>query len=80
MITINVQKYLLNAQISYYYDRDLLIGYGNGGRIEVGGGKGKLEMPELLGTLAGDDTCVVIMRDNAAAAEFCAEIREQTES
>ena len=40
----------------------------------------KLEMPELLGTLAGDDTCVVIMRDNAAAAEFCTEIREQTES
>ena len=38
----------------------------------------KLEMPELLGTLAGDDTCVVIMRDNAAAVEFCAEIREQT--
>ena len=39
----------------------------------------KLELPELLGTLAGDDTCVVIMRDNASAATFCAEIREQIE-
>ena len=39
----------------------------------------KLELPELLGTLAGDDTCVVIMRDNASAATFYAEIREQIE-
>ena len=39
----------------------------------------KLELPELLGTLAGDDTCVVIMRDDASAATFCAEIREQIE-
>ena len=39
----------------------------------------KLEMPELLGTLAGDDTCVVILRDNQSASIFCAEIREQIE-
>ena len=39
----------------------------------------KLELPEMLGTLAGDDTCVGIMRDNASAATFCAEIREQIE-
>lgn len=39
----------------------------------------KLELPEMLGTLAGDDTCVVIMRDNASAVTFCAEIREQIE-
>ena len=39
----------------------------------------KLELPEMLGTLAGDDTCVVIMRDNASAATFCAEIRVQIE-
>ena len=40
----------------------------------------KLEMPELLGTLAGDDTCVVILRDNQSAAEFCTEILEQIET
>ena len=28
----------------------------------------KLELPEMLGTLAGDDTCVVIMRDNASVS------------
>ena len=39
----------------------------------------KLEIPELLGTLAGDDTCVVILRDSQSAAAFCAEIREQIE-
>ena len=39
----------------------------------------KLDIPELLGTLAGDDTCVVILRDSQSAAAFCAEIREQIE-
>ena len=29
----------------------------------------------LLGTLAGDDTVVAIMRDNKSAAAFCGEIR-----
>ena len=33
----------------------MLIGYGNGGRIEVGGGKGKLEMPELFHDQACND-------------------------
>ena len=37
----------------------------------------KLEMPELLGTLGGDDTCMIVLRDAASAATFCAEIREQ---
>ena len=29
----------------------------------------------ILGTLAGDDTVVAIMRDNNSAAAFCGEIR-----
>lgn len=37
----------------------------------------KLELPELLGTLAGDDTCFVVLRDTQSAANFCAEIRAQ---
>ena len=37
----------------------------------------KLDMPELLGTLGGDDTCMIVLRDAASAAAFCAEIREQ---
>ena len=39
----------------------------------------KLNIPEMLGTLAGDDTCFVVLKDTQAAAELCAEIREQIE-
>lgn len=34
-----------------------------------------LNLPVILGTLAGDDTVVVIMRDANAAASFCGEIK-----
>ena len=37
----------------------------------------KLNIPEMLGTLAGDDTCFVVLKDTQAAASLCAEIREQ---
>ena len=40
----------------------------------------KLNLHEILGTLAGDDTCFVVVRDTASAASICAEIREQIES
>ena len=39
----------------------------------------KLSLPELLGTLAGDDTCFLVLRDTQAAMELCMEIREQIE-
>ena len=39
----------------------------------------KLNIPELLGTLAGDDTCFAVLKDTQAAANLCAEIREQIE-
>lgn len=35
-----------------------------------------MDVPNLVGTLAGDDTVILIMRNNDAAAEFCEEIRE----
>ena len=34
-----------------------------------------MNMSVVLGTLAGDDTVFVVMRDNNAAAAFCGEIR-----
>ena len=37
----------------------------------------KLNIPEMLGTLAGDDTCFVVLKDTQSAASLCAEIREQ---
>lgn len=38
----------------------------------------KLNIPEMLGTLAGDDTCFVVLKDTQAAAELCAEIRSRS--
>ena len=35
-----------------------------------------MEIPELVGSLAGDDTALLIMRTNEAAAEFCNEIHK----
>lgn len=37
-----------------------------------------MNMSVVLGTLAGDDTVVVIMRDSNAAATFCGEIKNLT--
>lgn len=37
----------------------------------------KLDMQEVVGTLGGDDTCMVVLRDAASAATICAEIRSQ---
>ncbi len=33
-----------------------------------------LHMPSVVGTLSGDDTTLVIMRDNISATDFCDEI------
>lgn len=35
-----------------------------------------MDIPELVGSLAGDNTIILIMRTNESAAEFCEEIRE----
>lgn len=37
-----------------------------------------MNMSVVVGTLAGDDTVMVIMRDNNAAAQFCGEISNLT--
>ncbi len=35
-----------------------------------------MELPRMVGSVAGDDTVLVVMRDEAGAAEFCAEIAD----
>lgn len=35
-----------------------------------------MDLPGLVGSLAGDDTAILIMRTGEAAEEFCEEIRE----
>ena len=36
-----------------------------------------LELNEILGTIAGDDTCFIVVRDTASAASLCSEISSQ---
>jgi len=36
-----------------------------------------MDMDSLVGTIAGDDTAFILMRDNAAASAMCAEIKRQ---
>ena len=38
-----------------------------------------LKMPNMVGSLSGDDTTLVIMRDKEAAAEFCRELHRMLE-
>ena len=35
-----------------------------------------MEIPDMVGSLAGDDTAILIMRTSAAAEEFCQNIHE----
>lgn len=35
-----------------------------------------MEIPDMVGSLAGDDTAILIMRTNEAAAKFCQNIHE----
>ena len=35
-----------------------------------------MEIPDMVGSLAGDDTAMLIMRTSEAAAEFCSEIHK----
>ena len=36
-----------------------------------------MEIPDLVGSLAGDDTVILIMRTNEAAAQLCSEIHQK---
>ena len=38
-----------------------------------------LKMPNIVGSLSGDDTTLVIMRDKESAAEFCRELHRMLE-
>ena len=75
-----LQRILRECSLSVDYAQNLVIlktmpGLANGAAAAID----KLNIPEMLGTLAGDDTCFVVLKDTQAAAELCAEIREQIE-
>ena len=48
-----------------------LPGLANGACYAIDG----MNLPDVVGTLAGDDTALIIMRDTLSAAAFCAEIK-----
>lgn len=49
-----------------------LLGLANGAAAALD----SMELPYLVGTLAGEDTVLLVMRDSRSADEFCAEIGE----
>ena len=36
----------------------------------------KMNIPEIVGTLAGDDTVLLVFHDSAHAADFCEQVRQ----
>ena len=85
---VSVQKTKLNfadrlrtifreGVLSVDYAQNLVViktmpGLANGAAAALDG----MEVPYLVGSLAGDDTVLLVLRDNAAAAEFADEIKE----
>ena len=75
-----LQRILRECSLSVDYAQNLVVlktmpGLANGAAAAID----KLNIPEMLGTLAGDDTCFVVLKDTQSAASLCAEIREQIE-
>ena len=67
----------LRTILSVDYAQNLVViktmpGLANGAAAALDG----MEVPYLVGSLAGDDTVLLVLRDNAAAAEFADEIKE----
>ena len=58
--------------LSVDYAQNLVVIKTNGAAAALDG----MEVPYLVGSLAGDDTVLLVLRDNAAAAEFADEIKE----
>ncbi len=46
---------------------------------DAGANIDSLKMPNMVGSLSGDDTTLVIMRDKESAAEFCRELHRMLE-
>ena len=49
-----------------------LSGLGNGVAEAIDG----MDIPNMVGSLAGDNTILLIMRDNESAVDVCEQIRE----
>lgn len=66
--------------ISFDHAQNIIVirtvsGLANGACVALDG----MEIDNLVGTIAGDDTALMIMRSTSAAAEFCNELRSMME-
>ena len=65
--------------VSYDYAQNILVIRTLPGLASAAGSAiDAMNMSAVVGTLAGDDTVMVVMRDTNAAAAFCGEIRNLT--
>lgn len=65
--------------VSYDYAQNILVIRTLPGLASAAGSAiDAMNMSAVIGTLAGDDTVMVVMRDTNAAAAFCGEIRNLT--
>ena len=72
-----LRTFFREGVLSVDYAQNLVViktmpGLANGAAAALDG----MEVPYLVGSLAGDDTVLLVLRDNAAAAEFADEIKE----
>ena len=62
--------------VSYDYAQNIIVIHTLPGLAAAAGSAvDAMNLSAVLGTLAGDDTVMVVMRDNNAAAAFCGEIK-----
>ena len=65
--------------VSYDYAQNIVVIHTLPGLAAAAGSAvDAMNLSAVLGTLAGDDTVMVVMRDGNAAAAFCGEIRNLT--
>jgi len=65
--------------VSFDYAQNILVIHTLPGLASAAGSAiDAMNMSAVLGTLAGDDTVMVVMRDTNAAAAFCGEIKSLT--
>ncbi len=65
--------------VSFDYAQNILVIHTLPGLASAAGSAiDAMNMSAVIGTLAGDDTVIVVMRDTNAAAAFCGEIRSLT--
>ena len=74
--TARMNKIFRECVVSYDYAQNIIVIRTLPGLASAAGSAiDAMNMSAVVGSLAGDDTVMVVMRDNNAAAAFCGEIK-----